>query len=91
MMTKDCPNFKTCKLVNGDKVVPDPAEKEAYIEAYCRREESWRSCARYVTRKALWFCPDWVLPDSNMTEEEIIIRAEEEMEKQKEKEAGTAT
>lgn len=80
-MEKLCPNYKGCRLVNTDIVVTDPEKKESYISAYCHREETWKKCKRYLTRRALWICPDWILPDSTLSEDEIIERAESEMKK----------
>jgi len=71
-MTKICLNFGGCRLVKTDVVVPDSDKKEEYINSYCNKEETWKNCKRYTTRKALWICPDFVLPDSEMTEDEII-------------------
>jgi len=72
MENKLCPNIGGCRLVKTDAVVADPEKKEAYIIAYCQREETWKKCKRYVTKRSLWICPDFVLPDTDMTEEEII-------------------
>jgi hypothetical protein len=43
------------------------------------KEETWKKCKRYITKKSLWICPDFVLPDSDLTEEDVI----EQVEKQK--------
>lgn len=82
-MAKICPNYGGCRLVQTEVVVPDDANREEYINAYCGREETWKTCVRYITRKSLWICPDFVLPDSSMTEDEIIERYEHENEKKK--------
>lgn len=73
-----CPNAQGCRLVNTRVVEPDDAKREAYLSTYCNTEEAWKKCVRYITKKALWICPDYVLPDSDMTEEEIIERYENE-------------
>ncbi len=78
IMAKICPNYGGCRLVQTEVVEPDDAKREKYIEAYCSREEAWKTCVRYITRKSLWICPDFVLPDSNLTEDEIIERYEDE-------------
>jgi hypothetical protein len=72
MADKPCPNIKGCRLVKTDVVVPDPDQKEAYMKAYCHLEETWRRCKRYQTKRSLWICPDFVLPDTDMTEDEIV-------------------
>lgn len=81
-MSKRCPNYGTCRLVQTDVVVPDSEKKEQYISSWCQEEETWKKCKRYTTRKALWICPDFVLPDSDLTEEEVVDRYED-VEKQK--------
>lgn len=81
-MSKRCPNFGSCRLVQTDVVVPDSEKKEKYISSWCQEEETWKKCKRYTTRKALWICPDFVLPDSDLTEDEVVDRYEDE-EKQK--------
>jgi len=71
-MTKVCPNYGGCRLVQSKVVEPDDEKREAYIETYCLKEETYKLCKRYITRKSLWICPDFVLPDTNLTEDEII-------------------
>jgi hypothetical protein len=80
-MAKICPNYGGCRLVTTNEVVPDKGEKEKYLQDYCETEGNWKNCVRYITRKALWICPDFVLPDSNLTEDEIV----EEYEKNEKK------
>lgn len=77
-MSKICPNFGACRLVKSEDVVTDDAKREAYISAYCLNEETWKTCKRYITRKALWICPDFILPDSDLTEDEIIDKYEKQ-------------
>jgi hypothetical protein len=84
-MYKICPNFGGCRLVKTDIVEPDSDKKEQYIESYCLNEETWKTCKRYTARRALWICPDFVLPDSDLTEDEIIDLYEKEEEQKKKK------
>jgi hypothetical protein len=68
-----CPNYQTCLLVNPPYIVLGAEKKEMYMSMYCRAGElSWSSCKRYITKKALSFCPDFVLPDSPETPDQII-------------------
>jgi len=80
-MEKPCPNINGCRLVKTDVVVPDAKRKEEYMEAYCQKEETWRKCKRYITKRSLWICPDFVLPDTDMTEDEIVDFYEEQEKK----------
>jgi hypothetical protein len=83
-MSKICPNYGGCRLVQTDVVEPDIARQEEYISSYCTGEETWKKCKRYTIRKALWICPDFVLPDSELSEDEVVDRYEElEMKKNK--------
>jgi hypothetical protein len=83
-MNNNCPNFGGCRLVNTEVVEPDENRRRTFIKAYCVGEDNFKSCKRYVTKKSLWICPDFVLPDSDMTEDEIVARYEQEKEKEKE-------
>jgi hypothetical protein len=62
--------------VQTDVVVPDSDKKDEYISSFCVNEENWKTCKRYTIRKALWICPDFVLPDSDISEDEVIDRYE---------------
>jgi len=77
-MTKICPNFGGCRLVQTEAVVPDDTKREEYISTWCLKEETWSKCKRYITRKSLWICPDFILPDTDLTEDEIIERYEQQ-------------
>jgi len=75
-MAQKCPNFGGCRYVITEVVEPDAAIREATIEAYCHKEETFKTCRRYIIRKALWICPDFVLPDSEISEDEVADRYE---------------
>jgi len=77
-MSKLCPNYNGCRLVQTDFVASNSERKAEYISDYCQKEESWKQCKRYITKKSLWICPDFVLPDSEITEDEIIEKYEQQ-------------
>lgn len=77
-MSKICPNYSGCRLVQTDVVEPDTERKRRYLSEYCEDEQNFKNCVRYTTRKALWICPDFVLPDSTLTEDEIVERYEKQ-------------
>jgi hypothetical protein len=77
-MENVCPNYGGCRLVRTEVVVPDDKKRKAYLETYCVGEDKFKSCKRYITKKSLWICPDFVLPDSDMTEDEIAEKYESE-------------
>lgn len=72
MKESTCPNINTCRMVTTDNVIQDVETKERYIAEWCRQEEdTWQDCKRFNTRRELSFCPDFVLPDTELTVEEI--------------------
>jgi hypothetical protein len=80
MKAQYCPNYTNCKLVTGSSIVTDQKTKETYLEDYCRKnEKNWSQCKRYLTKIKLNFCPDFVLPDTNLTPDEIINKFDDEL------------
>jgi hypothetical protein len=48
---------------------------------YCTGPKSeWEKCKRYTTKAALGFCPDFVLPDTDLTLDQIIDKYDSENE-----------
>ena len=77
----NCPNFNDCKLVQTNQVINnDEPLKSVYINKYCTVEDDvWEDCKRYQTKLQLQFCPDFVLPDSTYTIEEIMDKYDEDI------------
>lgn len=72
-----CPNINSCRMLTTDMVVPDSIEKEKLMASWCRQgEETWSNCKRYKTKKILSFCPDFVVPSTDLTVDEIIDKFE---------------
>lgn len=72
-MKNYCPNIKTCNLVNSEGFIIDTIKRDFYINEFCKSESNyWKNCNRYISKNELNFCPDFVLPDSNLTPDEII-------------------
>lgn len=68
-----CTSYSNCKLVNSNSLVLSSQERQCYIDAYCHAgEKAWQSCKRYVCREVLHFCPDFVLPDTELSMDEIV-------------------
>ena len=66
-------------MVSTDEVVPDFREKETYMDIWCRDVgEKWRDCKRFSTKATLGFCPDFVVPDTSLSIDEIIDKFEEQ-------------
>lgn len=74
-----CPNIEVCRLVITLDVVPDTLKRSYYIEAYCKAGElTWSQCKRFITKQKLNFCPDFVLPGTQLSMDEIIDKFDEE-------------
>jgi len=75
-----CPNYNDCKLVNSLIIVATLEAKENYMTNYCLQDKKyWSTCKRYITKATLNFCPDFVLPDTPLTPEEIIDKFDNEL------------
>jgi len=80
MKNNICPNITTCRLVTTDIVVPEKKVKDHYLEQWCNKEQDiWGNCKRYSTKKVLSFCPDFVLPDTQLSVDEIIDKFDAEI------------
>jgi len=78
MSENSCPNYKTCRLINSAGFNTGKLTKEQYIPVYCiNGKQKWESCKRFQTKEILGFCPDFVLPDTNLTMDEIIDKFDE--------------
>lgn len=72
-----CPNYKGCVLV-GNKSFLDETLHSYYLDSYCCKPGVWTACMRFRAKEQLNFCPDFVLPDTEMTINEIIDRFDKE-------------
>lgn len=74
-----CPNINSCRMVTTAEVMPDKKVKEAYMDTWCRDAgEKWGDCKRFITKAKLGFCPDFVVPDTALSIDEIIDKFEDE-------------
>lgn len=74
-----CPNINSCRMVSTIEVVPEGKEKKAYLDTWCRNDlEKWRDCKRFNTKASLGFCPDFVVPDTELSIDEIVDKFDEE-------------
>jgi hypothetical protein len=68
-----CPNYDSCQLIHVEDFLESLSRRQEYIQRYCIDEgQNWQNCRRFLTYRALHFCPDFVLPDTSQTTEEII-------------------
>jgi len=78
-MSTVCINYKTCPLINNANFIPGKIKVDFYITSYCQGgKENWSSCKRYLMKLKWHFCPDFVLPDTPETTDEILDKFEEE-------------
>ncbi len=73
----NCPNYKGCQIVSIQNFVSDNIKKDIYLKTYCTG--NYLQCKRFQTKKALSFCPGFVMPDSTWSIDEIMERCENEM------------
>lgn len=74
-----CPSFENCQLVFDKNIVKDKEVRNNYIIQYCKsKNHSWYNCKRFMTKQKLNFCPDFVLPDSKHSPDEIIDKYDNE-------------
>ena len=76
----NCPNYTNCQLIRIPGFLGPDNSPEQYINDYCTSPgEEWNHCKRYNTWQQLKFCPDFVLPDTVLSLDEIIDRFDEEL------------
>ena len=81
MKNSNCPNIETCQLVIREGFIPDEGQREKYIKSYCMdKQMKWNSCRRFIVNNEIKFCPDFVLPDSTFTVDEVIDIFDQENE-----------
>jgi hypothetical protein len=70
-----CLNYENCRLVQASDFGLDAEKRNDYLRRYCKAgKKQWLNCTRYITKSQLNFCPDFVLPDTDATPDEIIVR-----------------
>jgi hypothetical protein len=77
--TPFCPNYTGCQIINIEGFISDPVKKDLFISVFCEAgKENWSQCKRYQTKNELNLCPDFVMPDSAYTTDEILDKLETE-------------
>jgi hypothetical protein len=73
MDNKKCLNYNSCQLINEKDFLPSSLDKKKYIKDYCENNDNRsKYCKRYIVKESLGFCPDFVLPDTTLSVEDII-------------------
>lgn len=79
-MDGKCKNILSCRMVTTNQVIDDESLKGQYMKKYCNADkEIWMDCKRFTVKETLQFCPDFVLPDSPWTLDEIINKFENDL------------
>ena len=74
-----CSNINSCRMVTTTEVVPDGKVKDEYLHTWCRDDQKkWSECKRFITKAELGFCPDFVVPDTALSVDEIVGKFDEE-------------
>jgi len=74
-----CPNLKSCSFINSDFSESCNRGKDFYLTGFCRSDNSnWGKCKRFQIKAILDFCPDFVLPDSQMDVDQIMDMFDEQ-------------
>ena len=74
-----CPNYNVCKLVNEVGFTGNELQRKNYITEYCQENKAkWDICKRLIVKNTLNFCPDFVLPDTPLSTDEIIDKFDKE-------------
>ncbi len=74
-----CPNIEVCRLVIVPDFTIDAEQRKSFIQTYCHSDtKKWESCKRLIVKNKLNFCPDFVLPDTELTPDEIIDKFDQD-------------
>lgn len=74
-MDNRCPKTEKCPLFNG-LLTEKPETANIYRESYCTAgEKMYESCKRYIVSELIGSCPDFVMPNSSLTPEDIAEKA----------------
>lgn len=77
MQNKICPNYTGCQIINVDGFVKNEKIKIFYISEFCKSDSGyWQNCKRFQTKNELNLCPDFVMPDTKLTIDEILDKLE---------------
>lgn len=73
-MNNTCENYQTCPIYSG-VLQGLQFTSETYRKMYCDADsQGWSRCKRYQVKKRIGSCPEGILPNSNLSVEEIIAQ-----------------
>lgn len=68
-----CPNINTCRLINVAMDFVGTSDVKTYKRIYCTTSR-FSGCKRYQFKQKAGFCPDFVLPDTTESDDDIMER-----------------
>jgi len=72
-----CPKTPTCVLFN-DNLLKRKESAETYKLLFCRTDEKYKQCKRYMISERVGKCPYFVMPNSSLSIDNIIERMKRE-------------
>ncbi len=72
-----CPNINTCRLINAPLDFVSGSDIKIYRRIYCTTDR-FSGCRRFQFKQKEGFCPDFVLPDTQESHEDILDRFDNE-------------
>ena len=72
-MEEICPKTPKCPLFN-DGLLKRQESAENYKSLYCRSESKYRECKRFIVSEQVGKCADFVMPNSFLSVDEIIVK-----------------
>ena len=76
-MSKICPKTQKCSLFNGN-LLKRKESAETYKNLYCKSETKFKECKRYLISEEVGICPDFVMPNSSYSINEIVVKMKKE-------------
>ncbi len=72
-----CPKTPKCRLFNNN-LLKRPETIEIYKSGYCNNRARYKECKRFIVSETVGQCPDFVLPNSSLSLDEIFERMKKE-------------
>ncbi len=77
-MDENCPKVAKCRLFNN-QILKRAESAETYRNLYCKAgQPRWSNCKRYMVSEKFGSCPDYILPNSTFSLDEIQNRMRKE-------------
>jgi len=76
-MESFCPKTPNCPLFNNN-LLKRTESAIAYKNNYCNDKKKYKECMRYIVSEKLGKCPDFVMPNSMLSFDEIYSRMRKE-------------